>query len=77
MRALAGEGKVPPRGWRERYWLVSLPGSSRLSLPIRSISWNELKMDLGSIRLELDEKIDRNLKAKERNALQVLSLKSK
>lgn len=34
-------------------------------------------MDLGSIRLELDEKIDRNLKASERNAVQVLSLESK
>lgn len=34
-------------------------------------------MDLSSIQLELDEKIDRNLKAGERNALEVLSLQSK
>ena len=34
-------------------------------------------MDFASIRLELDEKIDRNLKASERNALQILSLESK
>ena len=34
-------------------------------------------MDFTSISLELDEKIDRNLKASERNALQALSLESK
>jgi hypothetical protein len=34
-------------------------------------------MDLGSIRIELDEKIDRNFKASERNALQMLSLENK
>lgn len=35
-------------------------------------------MDLGSIRLEIDEKKnDRNLKASERNELQILSLENK